>query len=46
MTRYQDGRTALILAALGDHLPVCQSLIERGAEMDIQDNVSYIDNIK
>ena len=36
----QDGDTALIAAARIGHASTCTALIERGAHVDCQDNVS------
>ena len=35
----QDGETALHRAALHGHLKICQSLIEHGASVDVQNKV-------
>ena len=37
---YQDGWTPLIFAAMEDHLPVVEYLVEKGADMEAKDYVS------
>ena len=38
----QDGYTPLMFAAMQDHLPVVEYLVERGADMEAKDNVSDV----
>ena len=35
----QAGRTGLMLASIGGHLPVVQYLVQQGADIDAQDKV-------
>jgi ankyrin repeat protein len=37
----QDGKTALMGACAGGHLSVAQYLLNRGADINAKDNVSY-----
>jgi ankyrin repeat protein len=37
----QDGKTALMGACAGGHLSVVNYLVDRGADIDATDNVSY-----
>ena len=40
LTLYQDGETALYVAAKNNHTDIALLLIERGCSVDIKDNVS------
>ena len=37
---YQDGDTPLLLAAENGHLPLVEYLVEKGADIEAQDQVS------
>ena len=38
---YQDGYTALMKAVTKDSLDICSLLLDRGASIDLSDEVSY-----
>ena len=40
---HQDGKTALIHAAYGGHAETVTLLLDRGADINHKDNVSYCD---
>ena len=45
LTKHQEGRSALVMAAKRDHVDVMKVLIERGADVNTQDKVTMYRNL-